>query len=367
MIINRALIREVLISTGAVALVISSIFLVLRSVGFLREAAAGQIPVESVFILVLLKMVTYMDVILPLILFVAILMVLGRWHRDNEMTVIAACGIGLPSLLRPMLILFLIVGGAVAAFSLYLSPLATRVAENIKFNYQHRSEVSGVVTGSFMETRRGRGVYFVEQYNESRDLYENVFVYNGAFDKDGVVVANSARRTVDELTGAQFLVLEDGIRYEGKAGAPDFRVVEFASYAIRLKERVRAAPSVPVKGWPTTQIMGSDNPRLITEWHWRLAKPVSIAVLIIFALSFSATDARNRRVANLLLAFLIYFAYSNAMGVVVAMMKKGDIDPRYGLWMVHAFFGLLAIWVFLCRAQGRRLFSIPSLRRRAAG
>jgi len=86
-IINRALVKEVLISTGAVATIILSIFLVGRSVQFLREAAQGSLPVDSVFVLLLLKMVTYLDVIIPLILFVAILMVLGRWYKDNEMTV----------------------------------------------------------------------------------------------------------------------------------------------------------------------------------------------------------------------------------------------------------------------------------------
>ncbi len=111
-------------------------------------------------------------------------------------------------------------------------------------------------------------------------------------------------------------------------------------------------------------MLASDNPRLVTEWHWRLAKPISIAILILFALSFSSTDVRNRRVSNLLFAFLIYFAYTNAMGVAVALMKKGDVDPRFGLWTVHAVFGFAAVWVFLCRSQGKRLLQLPTLRRR---
>lgn len=350
-----------MVTTGAVALVISSIFLVLRSVGFLREAADGHIAVDSVLILVLLKMVTYMDIILPLILFVAILMVLGRWHRDNEMTVIAACGISIQSLLKPMLVVFLVVGGLVATFSLYLAPLATRVALNITHEYKARSEITGVATGSFVETRRGSGVYFVEKYNEARDLYEHVFVHNSSFDSEGVVVADTARRTTDQRTGAQFLILENGTRYEGTAGAPDYRVIEFARYAIRLKEKTATTPTIPIKGWPTLQIMNAKNPRLVTEWHWRLAKPISLAVLILFALSFSANDVRNRRVVNLLLAFLVYFTYFNALGIVVAWMKKGELGSSLALWIVHGIFAVLAIWLFLCRSQGKRWYEMPRL------
>jgi len=356
-----------MVTTGAVALVISSIFLVLRSVGFLREAADGHIAVDSVLILVLLKMVTYMDIILPLILFVAILMVLGRWHRDNEMTVIAACGIGLQSLLKPMIVVFLVVGGLVATFSLYLAPLATRVALNITHEYKARSEITGVATGSFIETRRGSGVYFVEDYNEARDVYEHVFVHNSSFDSEGVVVADTARRTTDQRTGAQFLVLENGTRYEGTAGAPDYRVIEFARYAIRLKEKASTSPSIPIKGWPTLQIMNAKNPRLVTEWHWRLAKPVSLGVLILFALAFSANEVRNRRVVNLLLAFLVYFAYFNALGLVVVWMQKGDLGASAGLWVVHGIFALIAIWLFLCRCQGKRFYEFPRLLPRRTG
>ena len=122
MIINRALIREVMHTSGAVTLVIVTIFLVVRMLGFLKAAAQGDIPIESVLVLLALKMVGYLDVILPLMMYLAILMVLGRWHRDNEMTVLAACGVGLSNFIKPLSVLVLFVGGIVALFSFYLTP-----------------------------------------------------------------------------------------------------------------------------------------------------------------------------------------------------------------------------------------------------
>ena len=365
MIINRALIKEVLVSTGAVATIILSIFLVLRSVGFLREAAQGSLPVDSVFVLLLLKMVTYLDVIIPLILFVAILMVLGRWYRDNEMTVIAACGIGQQALLRPIMVLVLIVGGLVMAFSLYLSPLSSRVSAKISFDYKNRSEVSGIVTGSFMETRRGRGVYFIEKYNEESDQYERVFVYSAAFDSEGVVVADVAFRQIDEETGDQFLVLKDGTRYEGNPGQPDYRVIDFESYSVRLKNRVRKAPNLPIKAFRTWRLVKSNDPKLKAELHTRLSKPIATAVLALFALTFSTVTVRGGRASNLLMAFLIYFSYFNALGVVSSLMKKEKIAPDYGLWIVHAIFLTLAIWLFSRRCKGLPLLPRLLPRRRS--
>lgn len=364
MIINRALVKEVLVAAGAVATIILSIFLVLRSVGFLREAAQGALPVDSVFVLLLLKMVTYLDVIIPLILFVSILMVLGRWHKDNEMTVISACGIGQQMLLKPILMLVLIVGGIVTACSLYLSPLSSRVAEKISFEYKNRNEVSGIVTGSFMETRRGLGVYFIENFDEQEDRYERVFHHSASVETEGIVVADVAFRQLDEETGDQFLVLKDGTRYEGKPGQPDYRMIDFESYSIRLKNKVRQAPKLPIKAFRTTRLVKSKDPKLKAELQGRLAKPIATGVLALFALIFSTVTVRGGRTTNLLMAFLIYFSYFNALGVVSSLMKKEKMAPDYGLWIVHAVFLLLAIALFTRRCKGLPLMPRLLPRRR---
>ena len=95
MIIHRAFIREVLQTCAAVTAILFSIFIVTRLVTYLSRAAEGDIPVDSVFILLMLKMMTYLDIIVPLVVYISILLVMGRWIRDNELTVISACGIGM--------------------------------------------------------------------------------------------------------------------------------------------------------------------------------------------------------------------------------------------------------------------------------
>ena len=101
MILRRAFVREALLTSVAVTLVMLMIFIVVRALGFLRQAAEGMIPVGSIFLLLLLKVMTYMDAILPLMVFIAILMVLDRWSRDNETIIMAASGYSPGYLLKP--------------------------------------------------------------------------------------------------------------------------------------------------------------------------------------------------------------------------------------------------------------------------
>ncbi|MDH3637189.1 MAG: LPS export ABC transporter permease LptF [Gammaproteobacteria bacterium] len=359
MIVNRALIREVLYTSGAVTVVIVSIFLVVRMLGFLKEAAQGSIPVESVLILLILKLISYLDVVIPLMLYIAILMVLGRWNRDNEMTVLAACGIGLSNFLKPLAVLAALTAGLVATFSFYLGPLAVRAGHSIEQEFKQRSEISGVVPGVFMETRSGGGVYFVERYDRDAGRYENVFVYKSSFKKEGVVVAKYGFQRIDELTGDPFLILRNGTRYEGNPGEPNYRVLDFETYALRIEQRNQISTILPVKGRSIGALMRSDHPQLVGEWHWRIAKVMVVPILALFALVFSHVNPREGRLLGMVLAFLAYFLYSNMLGFGVALMKKGELEGGWGLLAIHAMFLVLAVYFFMRRS--RNLSFLPTL------
>lgn len=355
MIISRAFVRELLQTSGAVTLVMLSIFLVVRVVGFLRDAAEGDIPVDSVLELLVLKMITYMDVLLPLVFYVSMLLVLGRWSRDNELAVLESSGIGIHRFLRPALGAALVVALLVASFSLYLSPLAVRVFETIRYEFQNRTEVTGIIPGVFTETRHGSGVYFVEEFDGQADRYRNIFVYAGSFDREGIVVAESGFSRVDARTNDQFLILKNGTRYEGNPGTPEYAVVEFDTYAIRLQDRAKKEIAIPVSGIETQYLFKRKHHRIVAERHWRLAKPITVLTLVLFALALSQVDSRRSRVPAMLMAFLVYFGYTNLVGLVTAMMNKGRIHPEIGLWSVHGVFLLLGIALFVRRARNRPL------------
>ena len=359
MIIHRAFTKEVLQTCGAVTAILFSIFLVTRLVGFLRQAAEGDIPMNSVLVLLLLKMITYLDILVPLVLYISTLLVMGRWIRDNELTVISACGIGIGQFLRPVIMLFVIIGSMVAAFSLYLSPLSAEVSRAIEYKFRNRTDVSGVIPGVFTETRDGSGVYFIERYDPESDTFRDIFVYNGSQEDGGVVIANSGFKTVDKVTNDDFLILKDGTQYRGQAGETEYGVMDFETYALRLQQQARADYELPVKARPTLDLMQQKHRTSIGELHWRLSKVFMLLVLMIYALAFSSITYRKNRFPGMLTALLVYFTYSNMLGFCVALIRRGAVNPHISLWVVHFVFLMLAIYLFKRRSQNKRL--IPGL------
>lgn len=355
----------------AVTFVIISIFLVVRVMGFLSQAADGIIPVGGVISLVVLKMVSYMDVMLPLMFYIALLMVLNRWYAEQEMAVLASAGVGITHFLRPAALLILFLGGMIAFFSFYLTPLSLAKGHALEQSYRQSNEVSGVVTGKFIEAKDGNGVYFVENYNRSTGNYENVFVYRASFEREGVVVAKTAFRTEDEKTLDQFLVLVNGTRYEGTPGSPDYRVVDFEKYAVRIEPKIRTNASIPIRARPNAELRNSDNPKMRSEWYWRIAKIFTLPVLTLFALALSHVDTRRGKSTGMVLAFLVYFTYFQALGYTVALIKRGEVEDGSPLWFVHGLYFLLAVYCLYRRNYNLPILPRPKLprlfRKRTAG
>ncbi|NND81459.1 MAG: LPS export ABC transporter permease LptF [Gammaproteobacteria bacterium] len=372
MIINRAFINEILRTALAVTLVIVAIFLVTRVMGFLNQAAEGIIPVSGVFSLVGLKMIAYLDVMLPLMFYIALIMVLNRWHNDHEMAVLASAGIGMAHWLKPLSILIIAVGGLVAFFSFYLTPLSIGKGFALERQYRDSNEVSGVITGKFVEAKDANGVYFVEDYNRRTGNYENVFVYRASFEREGVVVAQTAYRTEDEKTQDQFLVLMNGTRYEGNPGTPDYRVVDFEKYAVRIEPRNQTKLYLPIRARSNKELRESEVPAHRAEWYWRLAKVFTLPILALFALALSHVDARRGKSTGMVLAFMVYLTYTNLLGYTVALVKKGEATSGSPIWLVHLTYLILAVYCLYRRNYNLPLIpqlSLPKVQRswRSAG
>ena len=358
MIIHRAFIREVLQTCAGVAVILISIFFVVRLVGLLDQAAEGSIAMDRVLILLLLKLVAYLDLIVPLVIYISTLLVMSRWIRDNELIAINACGVGMTTFLRPVVVLFVITGCVVAGLSLYLSPLSAETARVMQFNHKNHFDTTDIVPGVFSETRGGNGVYFVEEHDPETGALKNIFIYSTGENRDDVIVAASGHKTTDAQTSASFLVLADGSRYSAAAGDDQYTLLDFESYALRLKPPPDASSiGLPVKARPTaTLLQQSASQRAAAgELHWRISKIAMLPILMIFALCFSSITYREKRFPGMIPALLLYFVYFNAMGMGIALIRRGVFHPHLSLWIIHLLFLIIAAYLFTRRSRNLRL------------
>jgi lipopolysaccharide export system permease protein len=357
-IIHRALYRETTKIWAAIIVVLLALFTLILFGHLLSRAARGEFAEGLVLALLGLQLVRYLDVLLPLGLYLALLLALGRWYRDNEMAVLAACGIGLPQLLRPVLTLGAVGVALTATLSLVVNPWVNRVSEQLKVEGRSRSELSLVAPGVFAESKTSGRILYAETVTDDGEL-RNVFVADPRRAAPGVIVARSGRPSAAADGSGQIIQLRDGTSYEGAPGVSGFRTARFETLNLRVELQPLAEAPPPVSSWSSAALWHSDERHARAEWHWRLARPVGVAIFVLLAMVFAYTDPRRGRAITLITAIVAYFVYTNLLGFGLALLRTGKLPAAAGLWWVHGLAAVVALYLLRRRFLNRPLLAWP--------
>jgi lipopolysaccharide export system permease protein len=155
--------------------------------------------------------------------------------------------------------------------------------------------------------------------------------------------------------GDRFIVLENGRRYEGLPGDPEYRVTEFDRYAARIETREGEQPQLTHKTRQTWDLVVEPTSANRGELVWRIGIPISALLLAMLAVPMSFVNPRAGRSANLLFALFTYIVYSNLLSVSQARVAQGRLDFGLGWWIVHALMAVLLLIMFARRMQLIRL------------
>ena len=354
MIFRRAIVREIANSAGAVFSVLFSIIFTNVLVRLLGDAASGDVDTKALFSIVALSSLTKLPVVLTLSVFIAVLIAVSRAYRDSEMVVWFAAGQSLTAWVRPVLRFALPMAALIAALSLGVSPWADRMIGDARQRFEHRDDVSKVTPGRFIESAASERVFFVENLDLDGARVSSVFASQRNGDKEVIIVA--ARGDIEKhADGARFLVLSNGRRYEGSAGTAQYRVLEFARYAIRLESQGEAPQANTSASTLTTpQLVADPTPRNLGELLYRLAVPVAAVVLALLAVPLSYVNPRVGRSANLMFATLLALVYLSSIQVMQASVQRGRLQFGLAVWLAHAVAAALALLFFYRRLSLRR-------------
>lgn len=353
MVVQRYLFKEILQTLLAVFGILLLIFLGRHFARYLAESAAGQLHAELIFRLLSTLTLSSSVLLIPFAFYIAVLLAFGRLYRDNEMTALAAAGVGVGQVLRPIMVLSCLVAVIVSWLALSVSPWAVEQGIKLREQSEAKSELSDVSAGRFRSFNMQNGVFYVESVSNDKKLMNRVFVRNMATPGGDVLAAENGYRYTDESTGDEFLVLLNGNRYEGNPGDENFRIHEYAKTSVRIEARAVQPRARKRDAIPTMTLWRSDDPRDIAELQWRLSMPLSAVLLGVLAVLVSRTSPREGRYARLFGAILIYIVYFNLMGVALSWVQHGVVSPMLGMWWVHALL-LVLVLVMAFRHYGWR-------------
>lgn len=344
-IIFRYLGRQVLTTMLAVALVLLLVFMSGRFLQYLAAAAQGEYAAGVLFAVMGYRLPEFLELILPLSFFLAILLTYGRMYQESEMTVLTACGVSERQVLFLTLGPGLLMTLVVASMSLWLTPAGVQQVDRIFTEQAQKTGFEMLAPGRFQSIGSDDRVVYTEALSQNKQELENVFIAQGneGSGRVSLMMANRGTQIVDQEAEGRFLVLHEGARFEGRPGSADFDVTTFESYGTRIETTTDARPRQSEEAIPTLELFGSDQAEQLAMLHWRIALPVLLPIATLLAIPLSRVNPRQGRFFHLLPAMIIYISYLGLLIVGRDAIADGSVPDWIGLWWVHALYLCLAL------------------------
>lgn len=349
MIYQKSMLRELTSVAAAVFSVLLAIMLTTQVVRLFDKAASGQLATDAILAMIAFTALGSFGTLLSITVFITILVVLTRMYRDHEMAVWSSSGLSITHWLKPLMLFVLPLIVLIALSGLSIAPWAYRKGNDYAELLKQREDVTALTPGVFKETRSSGRVYFVESFSQSKGWARNIFVETV---EDGVISTVLARRGHVESNenGERYLVLEAGRRYNGWPGTPNYEVVEFDRYQIKIHQNLVLPTEHASKMHDTASLMNSNRPDASAELAWRFSVPIATLILALFALALAHYNPRSGTTFNLFIALFMYQFYYQMLTLSKNLINQHQLSA-WAIAPLHLTMLVLAILLIFVRRK----------------
>jgi lipopolysaccharide export system permease protein len=306
---------------------------------------------------------------IPLALIIAILIGIGRLSRDNEYTVLKACGLSLHQIAAPVLAASLIAFCLAALTSFFLIPKGNLEAKNLLFRVVKQKASVGIKEKVFNDDFRGIVIY-ADRIPMNGDSMEGVLLYEETtVDEPSTIIATKGTLVSNPQSMTVTLRLENGSIHTVDAGFKNYKKVDFSTYDVRLDFKGSAADEKRVKFskidemtlWDLRDQIDNPDPQgpsrreLIIEFNQRLASPFTCLIFAILGIPLGIQSSRSGKMMgftiglSLVMVYYVFLLYGKALG------ETGSIPPVIGVWTPNVLFMAAGLYVYFMKAREREI------------
>ncbi|MGA8757898.1 MAG: LPS export ABC transporter permease LptF [Stellaceae bacterium] len=265
--------------------------------------------------LAMLILPRFLDIVLPIGLFVAVLLTFNRLTTESELVVMRAAGLGPMSLARPVLILAAIAFAILMSLSLYVLPVTSQAFKDLQFEIRNRFVSSLIQEGTFT-TVSDKLTFYIRNRDPNGDVVGLLINDNRDRQRPVTILADRAA-FIDTPAGSR-IVMFNGNRQQFDPQTRKLSVLTFQRYTLDLGS-LQDAPVVRFRGaeerflgelmFPTTHDLVIRR-SFIMEAHQRLLVPLSVLGFSLIPLAcllpgeFSRRGQANRVMLAVGVAFL---------------------------------------------------------------
>ncbi len=313
--------------------------------------------------------------IIPISFLIAVLVAFARLSSESEIIALKGSGVGLFTLIKPVLVMSIAVYLLTLVISLHINPWGNKNLKKIMFEVARTATAAGIEEQTFFWTRPGhsRGfkgvVLYVDHFAEDNETMRGVFISQK--EEDGtksVILAESGLFVPSSDDVSISLILEDGTIHRSREGSTDYNLATFDKYTLaldlaegrrpgrpthetsnrelyvgELREKIKV---VAAKNWPS---LNKD----ILDLHKRFSMPAAVFVFAILGIPLGIQKVRSAKLTGFSVAIAVVLIYYLISKQVESLGKSGLINPVLAAWMPNIVLGAIGAYIFYRAAIDR--------------
>ena len=335
-ILLKSLNFEVLLSTIGVLLIFFFLVVSSRFVGYFEQASEGLIDPSLVFKVVFLRFPDFITLLLPLSFFLGVIITVSRLYSDREIFGYLAGGLSENDLVKylfPQAMLFFLI---TLSLSIFLAPYTKELSKEILSLDTIQEQFESVRQKELFSFNENDGFIHVE--NKENNILDEVIIFIQNDEYSSLIIAeNLIHKDLSSKTNLDF---KDGVLYQDIFNQNS----SFVSYFGELSVPINNSKNT-ISGLSLSKLFDFSIKSSKSQTQWNLSIPLTIFVLLIYAVNFSKVEPRQGRFSVLVPSIFIYILYLSLLILARDSFDEGSIASQNYIWYVHLIFLLFAIFL----------------------
>ena len=275
------------------------------------------LSIELFLYLALLILPRFLDIVLPVGAFIAVLFVFNRLTSESELVVMRAAGLSPLALARPVFILAGIAFVLLMGLSAYFLPISNREFKDLQFEIRNRFVSALIQEGTFTNISDKLTIYAARR--DERGEVIGLLIDDDRDPQQPVTILAERGAFVDTPQGSR-IIMVNGSRQRFDRTTGKLSMLTFERYTLDLS-MLRDAPGVRFRDaqerflgelfWPAQQLDPATRESFLIEGHQRLIVPLSVFGFVMIPLACLLPGQINRRgqLRRVLLAVALAFVF----------------------------------------------------------
>ena len=334
--LNRYILRQCFGVMIFVTAALSAAIWLAQSLRLIDLIVNRGLSIDVFLYLAALILPRFLDIVLPIGVFIAVLFTFNRLTAESELVVMRSSGLSHVALAKPVLMLAGIAFLVLMSLSVYFLPASNRAFKDLQFEIRNRFVLSLIQEGTFTTISDKLTIYV--RSRDDRGEVTGLLINNSRNPQRQVTIVAERGAFVDSPAGSR-IVMVNGNRQQFDTETRKLSLLTFESYTLDL-DTLHDAPVVRFREpqerfmdelfFPPKDVDGSLRQGFVVEAHQRILVPLSAFSFSLIPLACLLPGELNRRgqLKRVLLAIGLAFLFELAdLGVNNIASRSGAAIP----------------------------------------